>query len=213
MLPVPVRRPSVATIVLLCAYVLVQAVGVHAQDASAAPADAGAADARLGLPEVLGETPLTVEHYGPEAMAERLATSDEPLIATLEAVLEGMADGPASISAAVATSADGRYELTALRIAGLDGRAVLTALFKELLGEQLRTEASDDPEAMDDLASRLEAILPWRVIEGRELVSPQTGADTTFELVYPTGDVLFLAQGSDGLTMAEVLAALPEQVP
>ena len=52
-------------------------------------------------------------------------------------------------------------------------------------------------------------MVPWQTIAGREVASPNSGADTTFELLYPYGEVLFMVQAADGASMEEVLAALP----
>lgn len=207
-----VRRRSLATIILSCALVFGQTVAAHAQDASAAPVEAGPTDVALPLPDALGETPLVVERFGPEEVAARMARADDVLFVALQAVLEDLGGDTTDLRAEVATSEDGRYRLTALQIGGLDAPSVLTALFTELLGEQLRASGVDDQATVDDMAERLESVLPWKEVEGREIVSPQAGSDTTFELVYPAGEVLYLVQGQDGLTMAEVLAALPEQV-
>lgn len=210
MQPAQTPKRSLAIVVLLCAFVGSHTVGAYAQDASIAPSEADPTEVALGLPEVLGQTALAVERFGPEEVAARMARSDDVLFATLQVVLEDLGADAADLHAQVAASDDGRYRLTALRIAGLDARAALTAMFTEMLGEQLRASGMEDQATVDDMAVRLETILPWKIVEGREIVSPQAGSDTVFEFVYPAGEVLYLVQGQDGLAMAEVLAALPQ---
>lgn len=203
---------SILTGVCLCALVLGQVAVARAQDPPPASAEVDGTGSVLVLPETLGGTRLMVERIGPEEVATRMAESDDILFTALEAVLDDLGGGATDLHAAQAASDDGRYRLTALRIAGLDASVVLTALFTELLGEQLRASGVEDQATVDDMASRLEPILPWKVVVDREIVSPQEGPDTTFELVYPTGEVLYLVQARDGLAMSEVLAALPEQL-
>lgn len=200
-------------LVLALTLVMVPSASAIAQvDTPASPSPA-ATDPSLGLPTALDGIPLAVKHLGPETTEARMMDSNDLLFATLRAVLGDMTDGPTNVTAAAATSEasdfEGHYELTAVRVEGVDADLVLKELFRRLMAEQLRASGEDDPAAAEAMAAKLESLIPWRIVGDREVVSPNVGSDTTFELVYPVDETLYLVRGRDGLSLAEVLSQLP----
>lgn len=205
-------RRIVWTLVMLLIGALASAGAVSAQSPSPdsdvdAPVDLGAV-----LPVRIGAAELALETRGPEEMAERLQDADDLLMATLQAVLEGSEETP-SISMALASPADEgsveQYQLVALHVPGTDAADLVSQMFRHMMAEQIRARGIDDPEEVERMTAGFESLLPRRTIGDREVLSPDEGADTTFEFFYPNGEILFIVRGADGASMEEVLAALP----
>lgn len=165
------------------------------------------------LPARIGAVGLALETRGPEEMEERLQTSDDLLMSTLRAVLTESERASTSISMALASPADPgtveQYELVALHVPGTDAAELLSRMFRHMMAEQIRASGVEDPEEIERMTAGFESILPRRTIDGREVLSPDDAADTTFEFFYPYGEVFFMVRGADGVSMEEVLAGLP----
>ena len=169
-------------------------------------------DLEAVLPARIGGVELAVETRGPEEMRERLQSPDDLLMATLQAVLAGSEQAP-SISMALASPADQgsveQYQLVALHVPGTDAADLVSQMFRHMMAEQIRARGIDDPEEVERMTAGFETLLPRRTVGGREILSPDEGADTTFELFYPYVEILFIVRGADGVSMEEVLADLP----
>ena len=196
--------------------VLVGALAIAGTVSAQSPSPDTDVDAPVDVAEVLpvriGAVELALETRGPEEMGERLQDSDDLLMATLKAVLAGSEKTP-SISMALASPADPggveQYELVALHIAGTDAADLVSQMFRHMMAEQIRARGIDDPDEVERMTAGFESLLPRRSIDGREILSPDEPADATFEFFYPYGEILFIVRGDDGVSMEEVLAALP----
>ena len=102
-----------------------------------------------------------------------------------------------------------QYQLVALHVPGTDAADLVSQMFRYMMAEQIRAQGIDDPEEVERMIAGFESLLPRRTIGGREVLSPDEGADTTFEFFYPYGEILFIVQGADGVSMEKVLADLP----
>ena len=171
------------------------------------PVDIGAV-----LPASIGEVELALETRGAEEMAELLQDSDDLLMATLQAVLAGSVPAPTMSMALASPAQQGiveQYELVALHVAGIDAADLVGRMFRHMMAEQIMASGIEDPEEVERMTANFETLLPKRTIGSREVLSPDQGADTTFEFFYPYGEILFMVRGADGETMEEVLASLP----
>ena len=165
------------------------------------------------LPARIGAVELAVETRGPEEMEDQLQTSDNLLLSTLRAVLTESERASTPISMALASPADPgtaeQYEFVALHVRGTDAAELLSRMFRHMMVEQIRAGGVEDPEEIERMTAGFESILPRLTIAGRDVLSPDEGADTTFEFFYPHGEVLFIVSSMDGVSMEEVLAGLP----